>query len=147
MSAMLAWYEIGVLSYSKSKKRANTYVSPGVSDVVVGGEYGISHVPPKNKVKIDVKPQGFLRTIFRQAKDHARAMKKGERVGTVQYCRKVDASFYFQKIEYLNLRQKPLAVEIKTEDLFILNEQNELTLTQQKTKDELEKKYEIEVEY
>ena len=137
-------YEIGVLNYSKVKKRTNTVVLSGDREKYPM-TYAESGTSAKNK--IDVKPQAFLRTIFRKAKDQSRAMRMGAKLGTVQYCRKVDASYYFQKIEYLNLNQQPPTVEIRNEDLFVLNAQGELTVAQERTKGELEKKYEIEIQY
>ena len=149
MSSMaMQWFEICVVDYrrnAKTNNKVNTFVPPGVSDLVFNDQYGLTHVPPKNKAKIDKKPKLPVRTIFRQAKDNARAMKIGKRIGAVIYCQKVNTSYHYKKIEYLNLKQLPMTVTLDKEDEFVLNAQGELSPTLKATRSELELKYEINV--
>jgi hypothetical protein len=147
-SAISQWFEIGVLDYSHARLRKTTYVPPGESDVVMNEQYGLSYIPPmrKSKGKIDVTTGIPMRVIFRRAKTHKVAMRMAERIGTVLFCHKVDASYKMQKMEYIELNQKPMTVEIAVEDQYILNAKGELTATQQGAKGMLEQKYEVQVD-
>lgn len=146
-TASLQWFEIKILDYKNADKRIKTFVSPGTSTLVVGGEYGATHVPPKNKAKIDNRMRVPVKVLFWRAKDGKRAKRIGERLGTVISCHKVDTSFHYKKIEYLDLKQAPPTVTIANEDEFILNSQGELTPSAKATRAELERKYEIEIDY
>ena len=145
-SVALQWFEIGIENHSNKQKvsrNKNAFMSTG-QDLpfnAYGKEAGWRFR------KIDLKPQPEMRTIFRQAKDHKTAMRIAKRLGSVIFCQKVDASFHFKKIEYLKLNQKPYAIEIKRDDQYVLNAEGELTLSQQGTKDMLEQKYEIDIDF
>lgn len=144
MSTMtLDWYEIGYKSKRSTNSKSSDSVVIGLS-VLPYSTYG-KEVGWRYK-KVDVKPKTQIKTIFRQFKSHKLAMRCGKRFGEVLFCHKVDESFHFKKIEYLNLKQEPFKVEIEPEDEFILNAQGELTPTIKGKRDLLEKKYEIELD-
>jgi hypothetical protein len=149
MSSYLGqWYELGIMDYgSKLKRKTKSAVIPvGDGRAFNGfGRYGYDAGWRYQKVDVSVKPRIF--TIFRRAKDGSRAKKMGSRLGTVLSCHKVSEHFHYEKIEFLNLRQTPMTVTIEQEDEFILNSQGELTPTMRATRNELEKKYEIAIDF
>ena len=150
------WYEIGVLDYSHARLKKRTYIPPGSGFIVQGEEYGqngslyVRPTPNKMSGKIDVTTGIPFKVIFRRAKNQEKARQMGEKVGSVQFCRKVSALFKAPAIEYeykyLELNQKPVTVTITEEDKFVLNAKGELTLAQKGTKDLLEQKYEVPID-
>lgn len=143
-SISLQWFEIGILDYSRATKQrasknAFKVVKEGVPQCTDSLSAGWRYK------KIDLPDKVPFRTVFRQFKTYKQAKRCADNLGSVLFCRKVDSSFYFNKIEYLNLKQTPRTVEITKEDEFILNAEGELTPTQMDTKTELEQKYEIEI--
>jgi len=147
MSTMaLNWYEICVVNYKRADKHFNTFVSAGVSTQVVNDRYGLSFIPPQNKVKMDVRGKVPSHTIFRQARNYKHALNSAKRLGTVLFCHKVNTEFHFKKIEYLDLKQTPFKVSIEPQDEFILNAQGELTPSKQATRQALEEKYQIDID-
>lgn len=149
MSSYLGqWYELSIIDYSsKSKSKIKAEVIPvGDGKPYTGfGRYGYDAGWRYRKVDVSAKPKIF--TIFRRAKDGNRAKKMGSRLGTVLSCHKVSEHFHYEKIEFLNLRQAPMTVTIEQEDEFVLNAQGELTPTMRATRNELEKKYEISIDF
>lgn len=141
----MQWYEIGVLDYSHKKKSvAHNGVFLNTSRGLPFDSYGMD--AGWRFRKVDKKEKVPVRVLFRQAKNKDRAINLARKLGTVIFCHKVDSSFHFKKIEYLDLKQKPPTVTIANEDEFVLNSQGELTPTMKATRQELEKKYEIEID-
>jgi hypothetical protein len=141
----LQWFEIGILDYSKQRKRQNKLSSFDVIDNT-SDIRGFGHDAGWRFRKSNTNPSPNMRTIFRQAKDKNRAMRIAEKLGTVLFCQKVDTSYHFLKIEGIDLKQKPITVSIELEDEFILNAKGELTPTMKATRTELEKKYELAID-
>ena len=73
-------------------------------------------VKGREKRKIDVLPRVPCRTHIKRFKDSKAAKKWGGRFGTVISCFKVDTSPYLKNIEYLNLHQEPLTIEMDREE-------------------------------
>jgi len=65
-------------------------------------------------------------TKIKRAKSADIAKKWGAKFGTVLHCAKVDTTPYLKNIEYLNLNQEPLEIEIDREE-YVLNRAMELT--------------------
>ena len=103
-------FEVGILDFGHLVGKATTAFFPS---------YG--------KNKRDMLPQPEAKTIFVTAKDGDKAKKKAESFGAVQFCRKVDVSYFLNKIEHLNLNQKPLVIELAVEQHFELNKDMEIT--------------------
>ena len=147
MSSMsLQWYEIGVLDYSKRHNVASyngVFLNTGRD--LPFNSYGME--AGWRYRKVDRKEKVPVRVIFRQARGADRAKKIAQRIGTVIFCHKVDTSYHYKKIEHLNLKQVPPTVTIAREDEFVLNSSGELTPTLKATRMELERKYEIEIDY
>jgi hypothetical protein len=83
---------------------------------------------PKGKVKlVDTMPIAARRTIVTQPtnKNKESIKRWAARFGTVISCRKVDSSPYTQNIEYLNLKQEPIVLEVERDE-FVLTEDLEL---------------------
>lgn len=129
MRAVESIFEIGILDYSKVSRQASKTVVPTSG----------------NRNKVDILPHIPTRTIFMrvQGKDaHKKAMQRAKKKGTVVFCNKVQTSYYLNKIEYLNLNQVPLTVEIEMEQEFELSKALEISNPQKRM---LEQKYEIEL--
>lgn len=81
---------------------------------------------PKGRVKVvDRKPIAPRRTKIGLFYNIKGAKKWGRKFGTVISCHKVDKSPYLKNIEYLNLKQEPLTIELVQED-YVLNKALEL---------------------
>lgn len=107
----LPLFQIEVLDFTK---RNNNYTKTVLMDKGNGRE------------KVDLLAETPCRTLVGRFKDHKRAIRWGKRFGTVKECYKVDTSPYLNNINYLNLDQKPITVEIELEE-FTLNENLEIT--------------------
>lgn len=65
-------------------------------------------------------------TKVKIAKSAETAKRWGARFGTVLHCVKVDTTPYLKNIEYLNLHQEPMEIEIDKEE-YVLNKAMELS--------------------
>jgi hypothetical protein len=142
------YFEARILDWSRAKPKRSTFVPPGESSLVMNDQYGLSYVPTANKLrgKVDIVTGIPIRVLFLRAKDHKRAKRIAQRIGTLLSLRKVDASYKIKKVEYIELNQKPMMVEVNLEDQFVLNAKGELTPAQQSTKGMLEQKYNLPID-
>lgn len=85
---------------------------------------------------VDTLPAIPCRTIVERFKDYKAALRYGQRFGTVKECRKVDTSPYLNNINFLNLKQQPLTIEIEQPE-FTLTDSLEVTRAETETKFEV----------
>lgn len=121
MSTRERLYQIKVLNFAKSK---NEYKSP----FIIFDEQG--RVPAGNMV--DRMPDVPSRTLLKRFKDNKAALRYGNRFGTVISCHKVDTDPYLKNIEFLNLKQEPIEIEVDREE-YVLNKDLELKRPRRKS--------------
>lgn len=100
------WFEIGIIDHSQDR------VMP-------------YHPEIDGKHKVDIVHK-IQKVIFLRGNQKA-VKRKAEKMGEVVFCRKVDSSYFLNKIEYLDLKQVPITLPIVTEQEFTLNKDMELT--------------------
>jgi hypothetical protein len=148
-SAMGKWYEIGIITHSVSVKPSkNLSIFDKTGDGVQFNGFGrYGYEAGWRFQKVEIQPKSNIRTVFRRAKSPEKAKKCVKKLGSILFCHKVSEEFHYKKIEYLNLKQVPMTVSLARDDEFVLNAQGELTPTMNATRHELEKKYEITIEF
>ena len=80
-------------------------------------------------------------TKVKHAKSAEIAKRWGAKFGTVLHCFKVDTTPYLKNIEFLNLHQEPMEIEIDREE-YVLNRAMELTRPRKRFSD---KNFDVEV--
>jgi hypothetical protein len=116
----LPLFQIEVLDFSARKQGYDSYDRRMFKD-----ENGII------RKTVDTLPEIPCRTIVQRFKDYKAALRFGQRFGTVKECRKVDTIPYLSNINYLNLDQKPIAIEMEREEEFELTDTLEVRRTQE----------------
>jgi hypothetical protein len=96
-------YQIEVVDYSRQSAACDTIL-------VIAENNGHGLI----KVKEDIMPPPPRRTLPKRFKSNKQAKKWGSRYGTVVGCHKVDTEYYLRNIEYLNLKQEPIVIEVET---------------------------------
>ncbi len=81
-------------------------------------------------------PRRPRRTLFFHGKSKERAESWGARFGTVLHCRKVDTTPYRKNIDFLDLHQEPISIEIEREE-YVLNKALELSRPRKRYSDKL----------
>jgi hypothetical protein len=107
----LPLFQIEVLDYASRDARYT-------KTVLMDNGYG--------REKVDILSEIPCRTLVGRFKNYKRALRWGQRFGTVKECHKVDTSPYLNNINYLNLDQKPITIEVDLEE-FTVNESLEVT--------------------
>lgn len=65
-----------------------------------------------------LQPESYI-TLFLTTKNYERALVAAKKVGRVLFCRKVDPSYKLRKIEFLNLHQEPITIEVDRREIAI----------------------------
>lgn len=97
-------YEARVVPYSHNGNGHNTVVA----------SYTVHDEVYKH---VDILKSESYIALFLTARTYDRALSAAKKVGRVIFCRKVDPSYKLRRIEFLNLHQEPITIEVDRREI------------------------------
>ncbi len=66
---------------------------------------------------VDILESESYITLFLTTRSYDRALSAAKKAGRVIFCRKVDPSYKLRRIEFLNLHQEPITIEVDRREI------------------------------